>query len=92
MKERERGLIEVFEIRRPIDLDFELSHRCSIDDDDDDDEATSPDEGEIGLQIRRRAAVDRACLMVGQPRNRRSFGIGNRRRRGTHCIKLRDRG
>ena len=40
MKERERGLIEVFEIRRPIDLDFELSHRCSIDDDDGDDEAT----------------------------------------------------
>ena len=37
------------------DLDFELSHRCSIDGgDDDDDEATSPDEDEIGLQIRRR--------------------------------------
>lgn len=35
------------------DLDFELSHRCS-EIDGDDDEATSPDEDEIGLQIRRR--------------------------------------
>ena len=43
------------------DLDSELSHRCSIDGgDDDDDEATSPDEDEIGLQIRRRRPIELA--------------------------------